>query len=170
MNYIYPINHSFHIPRRWYVTPGRSIPMARADLLFCRKLTKQLSRVHSRRHLPRLGSRCSLECVISLLAPGQGSQTPGMLTPWLELPGAHDRIALWSKASGLDLVRLGTTASAEEITDTAVTQPLVVAAALIAFEELESRGLVPADAIAAGHSVGELAAAAIAGVISPDDA
>lgn len=93
-----------------------------------------------------------------------------MLTPWLELPGARDRIALWSKASGLDLVRLGTTASAEEITDTAVTQPLVVAAALIAFEELESCGLVPDDAIAAGHSVGELAAAAIAGVITADEA
>ncbi|MDH6678256.1 [acyl-carrier-protein] S-malonyltransferase [Rhodococcus sp. LBL1] len=108
--------------------------------------------------------------MISLLAPGQGSQTPGMLSPWLELPGAHDRVALWSKASGLDLERLGTTASAKEITDTAVTQPLVVAAALLAYEELERRGLVPADAIVAGHSVGELAAAAAAGVLSADDA
>lgn len=59
-----------------------------------------------------------------------------MLTPWLELPGAADRIALWSKASGLDLLRLGTTATAEEITDTSVTQPLVVAAALLAFAEI----------------------------------
>ncbi len=93
-----------------------------------------------------------------------------MLSPWLELPGAHDRVALWSKASGLDLARLGTTASAEEITDTAVTQPLVVASALLAYEELERRGLVPADTIVAGHSVGELAAAAVAGVLSADDA
>lgn len=93
-----------------------------------------------------------------------------MLSPWLELPGAHDRVALWSKASGLDLVRLGTTASADEITDTAVTQPLVVAAALLAYEELERRGLVPDDTVVAGHSVGELAAAAAAGVISADDA
>ncbi len=93
-----------------------------------------------------------------------------MLSPWLELPGAHDRVALWSKASGLDLARLGTTASAEEITDTAVTQPLVVAAALLAYEELERRGLVPADTVVAGHSVGELAAAAVAGVLSADDA
>ncbi|WP_433605265.1 ACP S-malonyltransferase [Prescottella agglutinans] len=108
--------------------------------------------------------------MISLLAPGQGSQTPGMLSPWLELPGAHDRVALWSKASGLDLARLGTTASAEEITDTAVTQPLVVAAALLAYEELERRGLVPADTVVAGHSVGELAAAVVAGVLSADDA
>ncbi len=105
-----------------------------------------------------------------MLAPGQGSQTPGMLSPWLELPGATDRLALWSKASGLDLTRLGTTATAEEITDTSVTQPLVVAAALLAFEELEARGLAPLDMIVAGHSVGELAAAAIAGVISADDA
>jgi len=108
--------------------------------------------------------------VIALLAPGQGSQTPGMLTPWLELPGAEDRIALWSKAAGLDLATLGTTATAEEITDTAVTQPLVVAAALLAFEEMVNRGIVPEEFIVAGHSVGELAAAAIAGVITADEA
>ncbi|NMN94739.1 acyltransferase domain-containing protein [Antrihabitans stalactiti] len=108
--------------------------------------------------------------MIALLAPGQGSQTPGMLNPWLEVAGASDRLELWSKAAGLDLTRLGTTATAEEITDTAITQPLVVAAALLAFEELESRGIIPADAIVAGHSVGELAAAAIAGVITADEA
>ena len=113
---------------------------------------------------------CSLIIVISLLAPGQGSQTPGMLAPWLEQPGARDRVQVWSKTSGLDLERLGTTATAEEITDTAVTQPLVVATALLAYEELDARGLIPAEMIVAGHSVGELAAAAIAGVISADDA
>lgn len=108
--------------------------------------------------------------MIAMLAPGQGSQSPGMLSPWLELPGTADRLAIWSKAAGLDLVRLGTTATAEEITDTAVTQPLVVASALLAFEELERRGELPAAFVAAGHSVGELAAAAIAGVITADDA
>ena len=108
--------------------------------------------------------------MIALLAPGQGSQTPGMLVPWLELPGATDRVALWSKASGLDLVRLGTTATAEEITDTSVTQPLVVAAALLAYEELASRGILQDDTVVAGHSVGELAAAAAAGVITADEA
>ena len=106
-----------------------------------------------------------------MLAPGQGSQTPGMLASWLELPGAADRISTWSQSSGLDLARLGTTATAEEITDTSVTQPLVVAATLLAWEELTKRGLLAGrDFVAAGHSVGEIAAYAIAGVISSDDA
>lgn len=116
---------------------------------------------------------------IALLAPGQGSQTPGMLEPWMQLSGAAERLATWSEISGLDLARLGTTADADEITDTAVTQPLVVAATLLAHEEAARRlgepsdgatGLFGADTIVAGHSVGEIAAYAIAGVISADDA
>jgi [acyl-carrier-protein] S-malonyltransferase len=94
-----------------------------------------------------------------------------MLASWLELPGAADRISTWSQSSGLDLAILGTTAAAEEITDTAVTQPLVVAATLLAWEELTKCGLLAGRGfIAAGHSVGEIAAYAIAGVISSDDA
>jgi [acyl-carrier-protein] S-malonyltransferase len=94
-----------------------------------------------------------------------------MLAAWLELPGAAERLAAWSEISGLDLARLGTTATAEEITDTAVTQPLVVAATLLAHEELTRRGLLNGkDTVVAGHSVGEIAAYAIAGVISADDA
>jgi [acyl-carrier-protein] S-malonyltransferase len=94
-----------------------------------------------------------------------------MLAAWLEQPGAAERLAAWSEISGLDLARLGTTATAEEITDTAVTQPLVVAATLLAHEELTRRGLfADKDVTVAGHSVGEIAAYAIAGVISADDA
>jgi [acyl-carrier-protein] S-malonyltransferase len=93
-----------------------------------------------------------------------------MLTPWLEVEGAAERVAAWSEAIGLDLARLGTTADADEIKDTAVTQPLVVALALLAYEELRRRVELPADTVVAGHSVGELAAAAIAGVLSTDDA
>jgi len=94
-----------------------------------------------------------------------------MLVAWLEQPGAAERLAAWSEISGLDLARLGTTATAEEITDTAVTQPLVVAATLLAHEELTRRGLLAGkDTVVAGHSVGEIAAYAIAGVISADDA
>ncbi|RKT53240.1 ACP S-malonyltransferase [Saccharothrix australiensis] len=110
------------------------------------------------------------EQVIALLAPGQGSQTPGMLAPWLDVEGAEQRVAAWSDATGLDLKRLGTSAEAEEIKDTAVTQPLVVALALLAHEALRQRVDLPADTVVAGHSVGELAAAAIAGVLSADDA
>ncbi|OSC65071.1 ACP S-malonyltransferase, partial [Mycobacterium tuberculosis] len=109
--------------------------------------------------------------MIALLAPGQGSQTEGMLSPWLQLPGAADQIAAWSKAADLDLARLGTTASTEEITDTAVAQPLIVAATLLAHQELARRCVLAGkDVIVAGHSVGEIAAYAIAGVIAADDA
>jgi [acyl-carrier-protein] S-malonyltransferase len=97
-----------------------------------------------------------------------------MLSPWLELPGAADRLASWSAGSGLDLARLGTTASTEEITNTAIAQPLIVAATLLAHGELARQGLLAGsdteEVIVAGHSVGEIAAYAIAGVISADDA
>jgi len=94
-----------------------------------------------------------------------------MLAPWLGLPGTAEQLDAWSQASGLELARLGTTASAEEITDTAITQPLVVAATLLAHRELTRRGLqAGANTVVAGHSVGEIAAYAISGVMSADDA
>jgi [acyl-carrier-protein] S-malonyltransferase len=110
--------------------------------------------------------------VLAILAPGQGSQKPGFLSPWIEEPTAEARLREWSDLIDLDLVRLGTEADQDEITDTANTQPLLVAAGLLAAERLLAEGtaLGAADLVVAGHSVGELTALAISGVLSPDAA
>ncbi|MCL6671827.1 MULTISPECIES: ACP S-malonyltransferase [Streptomyces] len=99
--------------------------------------------------------------MLVLVAPGQGAQTPGFLTPWLELPGAADRVAAWSDAIGLDLAHYGTQADADAIRDTAVAQPLLVAAGILSGAAL---GDILPGAVA-GHSVGEITAAAFAGVL-----
>jgi [acyl-carrier-protein] S-malonyltransferase len=103
-----------------------------------------------------------------LLAPGQGAQKPGFLTAWLELPSVANRLRWWSAVTELDLVALGTTADAETIRDTAVAQPLLVAASLAVAAELLDGPV--RGAVTAGHSVGEFAAAAIAGSLSPEAA
>lgn len=93
-----------------------------------------------------------------------------MLAPWLAFDGARERVRTWSERSGLDLLHLGTEADADEIQDTAITQPLIVALSLLSYEALSAGAELPAEAPVAGHSVGELAAAAVAGVLSADDA
>ncbi|MEU8514892.1 ACP S-malonyltransferase [Kitasatospora sp. NPDC048722] len=110
--------------------------------------------------------------MLVIVAPGQGAQTPGFLSPWLEVDGVADRLSGWSEVAGLDLLHAGTEASAEEIKDTAVAQPLLVAAGLVTAralfpDETAARSLVGA---VAGHSVGEITAAAGAGVLGAHDA
>ncbi|CAL9584595.1 Malonyl CoA-acyl carrier protein transacylase [Streptomyces sp. enrichment culture] len=102
--------------------------------------------------------------MLVLVAPGQGAQTPGFLTDWLQLPGAADRVAAWSETIGLDLAHYGTEADADAIRDTAVAQPLLVAAGLLSASALGAISEIAPGAVA-GHSVGEITAAAFAGVL-----
>ncbi|HET6394281.1 MAG TPA: acyltransferase domain-containing protein [Blastococcus sp.] len=122
---------------------------------------------------PRVDDHWHGEGVLAVLAPGQGAQKPGMLTDWLDLPGAESFFRWAGAIADADLLTLGTTGDAEAIKDTAVTQPLVVAMSLFVAREL---GGLPGpvshsphagrDVVIAGHSVGELTAAALAGVLS----
>lgn len=105
--------------------------------------------------------------MLAFIAPGQGAQTPGMLAPWMEDSNAKSLLSKWSDEINLDLVRLGTTADAEEIKDTANAQPLIVAAGLLGARALSSTNKF---SFVAGHSVGEITVAALAGVIGEIDA
>ena len=104
--------------------------------------------------------------MLAIIAPGQGSQTPGLLNSWIQDPSLKELLLSWSDAIGLDLLHLGTVASAEEIKDTANAQPLIVAASLLGAHALGIKNF----AVTSGHSVGELAAAALSGAISESDA
>ncbi len=107
--------------------------------------------------------------VIIAVFPGQGSQTPGFLEPWLEIEGVRPRLEQFSQWAEVDLIEAGTEADAEAIRDTRVAQPLIVAASLLSWELLTARHPRGFDGVA-GHSVGEFAALAAAGVIEPEDA
>ena len=104
--------------------------------------------------------------MLAIIAPGQGSQTPGMFNSWIQDPSLEKLLVSWSDSIGLDLLRLGTVADADEIKDTANAQPLIVAASLLGAHALG----VKKFAVTSGHSVGELAAAALSGAISESDA
>ncbi|MCI1020516.1 ACP S-malonyltransferase [Microbacterium sp. C5A9] len=105
--------------------------------------------------------------MIVVVCPGQGSQTPGFLSPWLELEGVSDRIAAYSESAGVDLEQHGTVSDADTIRDTRIAQPLIVAASLVAATALTERAGRVADGVA-GHSVGEIAALVSSGVIDAE--
>lgn len=107
--------------------------------------------------------------MLVIVCPGQGSQTPGFFTPWLELPAFKESIEIASASSGLDLTTFGTISDADTIRDTAIAQPLIVSASIASYAALRAAGL-PDFAGVAGHSVGELAAASISGIFDTSTA
>ncbi|MBC7590630.1 MAG: ACP S-malonyltransferase [Salinibacterium sp.] len=108
--------------------------------------------------------------MIVIVAPGQGSQTPGFLDPWLTEQRFRDQLVAMSDAIGIDLVAHGTVSDAETIRDTKIAQPLIVAAGLLTASTLLADGRREKIAGVAGHSVGEVTAAAISGIMSEHDA
>ncbi|MFT4165702.1 MAG: ACP S-malonyltransferase [Microlunatus sp.] len=110
--------------------------------------------------------------MLAIVAPGQGAQTPGFLGPWLTEQSFSDRLDALAAVAELDLRHFGTEADADTIRDTAVAQPLLVVAGILAAEQLfaPARGSYGSAGVAAGHSVGEITAAAGVGVLSAEDA
>lgn len=112
--------------------------------------------------------------MLAIVCPGQGSQTPGLLAPWLEDASARDLLTSFSEASGTDLLRHGAESDEATIRDTAVAQPLIAAASLLSAHALglTAQQLAPLGdrVLVSGHSVGEIPAASLAGALTDEQA
>lgn len=108
--------------------------------------------------------------MLAIVCPGQGSQTPGFLAPWLDVPGVRDHLEALSDIAGIDLIAHGTVSDEETIKDTAVAQPLIVAAGLAAARALLDGSEPDLSTVVAGHSVGEITASCLAGALTERDA
>lgn len=103
--------------------------------------------------------------MLVIASPGQGAQKPGFLSPWLEIDSVRELASHLSDAAGVDLIEHGTNSDADTIRDTAVAQPLLVGASIITHSVLFGELDMPRPHFYTGHSVGEVAAAALSGVL-----
>ena len=136
----------------------------------CRLPTKRSGELRVPKHRGNHLLFGKLEYVLAIVCPGQGSQTPGFLSPWLEVPGVAEHLGLLSDIAQLDLLSHGTVSDEETIKDTAVAQPLIVAAGLLAARALTVDEALDLSTVVAGHSVGEITASAVSGALTENDA
>ena len=108
--------------------------------------------------------------MLAVVAPGQGSQSVGMLSPWVTDSKDKELVDSWSSLISVDLLKLGQSGNSEEIKSTDNAQLLIFITSILSSLNLDLKNAKDQSIIFAGHSVGEFAAYSIAGTFEVDQA